>query len=130
MCLACENRACGVLTIQTFGSLNFLFQYGTATKFSRYIDNLFGFTTLLTESKYYISVLRYVSSNDIVYFSPHALFLQARMFVRINHQWDKHQKLSPDSPILYHFMKYNVLRKVYFITSIHRYYAAGTFRLD
>ena len=78
MCLACENRACGVLTIQTFGSLNFLFQYGTATKFSRYIDNLFGFTTLLTESKYYISVLKYVSSNDIVYFSPRALFLQAR----------------------------------------------------
>ena len=49
-----------------------------ATKFSRFVDNLFGFTILLTESKYYISVLRYVSSNDMVYFSLHALFLQAR----------------------------------------------------
>ena len=46
-------------------------------KFSRFVDNLFGFTTLLTESKYYISVLRCVSLNDMVYFSLHALFLQA-----------------------------------------------------
>ena len=65
-------------TFQTFGSHNFLFQYRTATKFSRFFDNLFGFTTLLTESKYYISILRYVSSKDMVYFSPHALFSQAR----------------------------------------------------
>ena len=65
-------------TFQSFGSHNFLFQYGTATKFSRFVDNLFGFTTLLTESKYYISVLRYVLSNDMVYFSPHALFSQAQ----------------------------------------------------
>ena len=48
-----------------------------ATKFSRVVNNLFGFTTLLTEFKYYISVLRYVSLNDTVYFSPHALFSQA-----------------------------------------------------
>ena len=61
-------------TFQTFSSYNFLFQFGTATKFSRFVINLFGFTTLLTESKYYISLLRYVSSNDAVYFSPHALF--------------------------------------------------------
>ena len=36
-----------------------------------------GFTTLLTESKYSISVWRYVLSNGMVYFSPHALFSQA-----------------------------------------------------
>jgi len=65
-------------TFQIFGSHNFLFQYGAATNFARFVDNLFGFTTLLTESKYYISLLRYVSSNDMVYFSPHALFSQAR----------------------------------------------------
>jgi len=65
-------------TFQTFGSHNFLFQYGMATKFSRFVDNLFGFIALLTESKYYISVLRYISSNGMVYFSPHALFLQAQ----------------------------------------------------
>ena len=52
-----------------------------ATKFSRFIDNLLGFTTLLTESKCYISVLRYVSLNDTTYFSPHALFLQARSHI-------------------------------------------------
>jgi len=38
-------------TFQNFGSHNFLFQYGTATKFSKFVVNLFGFTTLLTESK-------------------------------------------------------------------------------
>ena len=65
-------------TFQTFGSHNFIFKYGTAIKFSELVDNLFDFTKLLTESKYYISVLRYASSNDMVYFSPHALFLQAR----------------------------------------------------
>jgi len=66
-------------TFQIFGSHNFLFQYGIATKFfGRFVNKLFGFTTLLTESKYYISVLRYVSSNGMVYFSPHALFSQAQ----------------------------------------------------
>ena len=59
---ACENRACGLLKFQTLGSLNFLFQYGTATKFSKFVDNLFGFTTLLTKSKNYISILRCVLS--------------------------------------------------------------------
>ena len=29
-----------------------LFQYGVATKVSEFVDNLFGFTTLLTESKH------------------------------------------------------------------------------
>ena len=57
-------------TFQTFGFHNFLFQYGVATKISWFFDNLFGFTTLLTEFKYYISVLRYVSSNGMIYFSP------------------------------------------------------------
>jgi len=49
-----------------------------ATNFFRFVYNLFGFTTLLTESKYYISSLRYVSSIEMVYFIPHALFSQAR----------------------------------------------------
>jgi len=39
-------------TFQSFGSHNFLFQYGMATKVSDFVDNLFGFTTLLTESEY------------------------------------------------------------------------------
>jgi len=50
-----------------FGSHNFLFQYDAATKFLKFVDNLFGFATLPTKPKYYISVLRYVSSNDMVY---------------------------------------------------------------
>ena len=49
-----------------------------ATKLSRFVENLFGFTVLLTESIYYISVLRYVSSSNMVYFSPHALLSQAQ----------------------------------------------------
>jgi len=49
-----------------------------ATQFLEIVHNLTGFPTHLTEPKYYISVLRYVSSNHMVYFSPHALFLQAR----------------------------------------------------
>ena len=65
-------------TFQTFGSHNFLFKYGIATKISELVDNLFGFSLLLTESKCYISALRYVLSNDMVYFSPHALFSQAQ----------------------------------------------------
>ena len=68
-------------TFQTFGSHNFLFKYGIATKISELVDNLFGFRTLLTESKYYISALRYVLSNDMVYFSPHALFSQAQSHI-------------------------------------------------
>ena len=39
-------------TFQNFGFHNFLFQNGMATKISEPADNLFGFTTLLTESKY------------------------------------------------------------------------------
>jgi len=38
-------------TFQTFGYQNFLFQYGTATKISELVDNLFGFRTLLTKFK-------------------------------------------------------------------------------
>ena len=68
------------LTIQTFITHNFLLQYGTATQFSEIVHNLIGFPTHLTEPKY-ISVLRYVSSNHMVYFSSHALFLQARLHI-------------------------------------------------
>ena len=54
---AWKNRTCGLLkfdyTFQTFGSHNFLFQYGIAIKFSELVDNLFGFTNFLTESNYY-----------------------------------------------------------------------------
>ena len=39
-------------TFQTFIFHNILFQYGMAIKISEFADNLFGFTTLLTESKY------------------------------------------------------------------------------
>ena len=67
------------LTIfQTFVTHSFLLQYVMATQFSEILYNLTGFPTHLAEPKYYISALRYVSSNHMVYFSPHALFLQAR----------------------------------------------------
>ena len=68
-------------TFQTFVIHNSLFQYGMATQFSVIVHNLIGFPTHLTEPKYYISALRYVSSNHMVYFSPHALFLQARSHI-------------------------------------------------
>ena len=48
------------------------------TKFSKFVDNLFGFNKLLTESKYYISALRYVKSNNLADFRQHALFSQAQ----------------------------------------------------
>jgi len=38
-------------TFQTLGSHNFLSQHGMAIKISELVDNLFGFTMLLTESK-------------------------------------------------------------------------------
>jgi len=65
-------------TFQTFFTHTFLLQYGMATQFSEILHSLTGFPTHLTEPKYYISVLRYVSSNHMVYFSKHALFLQAQ----------------------------------------------------
>jgi len=67
-----------LISFQTFVTHNFLLQYDMATQFSEVVHNLTGFLTHLTECKYYISVLRYVSSNQIVYFNPHALLLQAR----------------------------------------------------
>ena len=70
-------------TFQTFVIHNFFFQYGMATQFSEIVHNLTGFQTHLTEPKYYISVLRYVSSNHMVYFSPHDLFSQARSQILI-----------------------------------------------
>ena len=43
-----------------------------------------GFPTHLTEPKYYISELRNnISSNHMVYFSPHALFLQAWSHIQV-----------------------------------------------
>ena len=51
-------------TFQTF-THNFLLQHGMATHFSEIVHNLTGFPTHLTEPKYYISVLRYVSSNYV-----------------------------------------------------------------
>ena len=68
-------------TFQTFVTRNFLLQYGMATQFSEIVHYLTGFPTHLTEPKYYISVFRYVSSNNMVYFSPHALFSQARSLI-------------------------------------------------
>ena len=68
-------------TFQTFVIYNFLLQYGMATQFSEIVHNLTGFPAYLTEPKYYISILRYVSSNHMVYFSQHALFLQAQSHI-------------------------------------------------
>ena len=65
-------------TFQNFVTYNFLLKYGMATQFLEIVHNLTGFLTHLTQPKYYISVLRYVSSNHMVYFSPHALFSQAQ----------------------------------------------------
>ena len=45
------------------------------------MHNLTGFPTNLKEPKYYISVLRYVSSNHVVHFSLHALFSQAQSHI-------------------------------------------------
>ena len=65
-------------TFQTFVTHNFLLQNGMATQFLEIVHTLIGFPTHLTQPKYYISALRYVSTNHMVYFSPHALFSQAR----------------------------------------------------
>ena len=54
-------------TFQTFVTHNFLLQYGMATQFSEIMHNLTGFPTHLTKPKYYISVLRYVSSNHDIF---------------------------------------------------------------
>ena len=66
-----------------FVTHNFLLQYGMATKVSEMVHNLTGFPTHLTETKYYISVLRYVPLNDKVYFSPNDLFSQARSHIHM-----------------------------------------------
>ena len=71
-------------TFQNFVTRTFLLQYGIATQFSEIVHNLTGFPTHLTELKYYISVLRYVSSNHMAYFSPHALFSQAWSQLKID----------------------------------------------
>ena len=65
-----------------------------ATKFSKFIDNLFGFNKLLTESKYYISALRYVESNNMAYFSPHALFSQAQSHIEKSKVYERRQLLQ------------------------------------
>ena len=70
-------------TFQTFVTHNFLLQYGMASQLSEIVHNLTVFPTLLTEPKYYISVLRYVSSNHKAYFGPHAMFSQARSHIII-----------------------------------------------
>ena len=71
-------------TFQTFVTHNVLLQHGVATQFSEIAHNLTGFLTHLTEQKYYISVLKYVSSNHMIYFSPHALFSQARSHIKFS----------------------------------------------
>ena len=79
---ACKNRSYmgsqNFTTFLTFVTHDFLLRYGMATQFSDVVYNLTGFLTHFTKPKYYISVLRYVSSNQMIYFSPYALFLQAR----------------------------------------------------
>ena len=57
--------------------ITFLLQYCIATQFSEIVHNSTGLPTHLTEPKYYISALRYASSNHMVYFSPHALYTRS-----------------------------------------------------
>ena len=85
----------GSTTFQNLVTHNFLLQYGMATQFSEILHNLTGFPTHLTEPKYYISVVRYVSSNHNVYFSPHTLFSQARSQIHI------YQLLTSDKHVLF-----------------------------
>ena len=66
-----------LINFQNFVTHNSLFQYSMPAQFSESVHNLTGFLTHLTEPKYYIVVLTYVSSNHMVYFSSHALFSQA-----------------------------------------------------
>ena len=68
-------------TFQTFVTHNVLLQYGMAIQFSGIVHNLTGFPSHFTEPKCYISVLRCVSSNQMVYFSPYAPFLQAQSHI-------------------------------------------------
>ena len=51
-------------TFQTFVTHNFLLQCGMATQCLEIVHNLTGFPTHLTQPKYYISALRYVSSKS------------------------------------------------------------------
>ena len=57
-------------TFQIFVTSNFLLQYGMATQFSEIVRNLTGFPTHLTEPKYYIAVLRYISHGIFLAHMP------------------------------------------------------------
>jgi len=81
-------------TFQTFVTRNFSLQYGMATQFSQIVHNLTGFPTHLAEPKCYITVLRYVSSNHLIYFSPHALFWQARSHIISAKFWFNQQLIT------------------------------------
>jgi len=83
---ACRNSSQNLTTFQTSVTHNFLLQYGVATQFLKIVHNLTGFPTQFTEPKYYISELRYFSSNHMVYFSPHALFSQGRSYITLWHR--------------------------------------------
>ena len=65
-------------TFQTFGFHNFLFQYGTATKFQSLLIIYLASKHCLQTIQLNFSIEIYVLSNKMVHFSPHALFSQAR----------------------------------------------------
>ena len=69
-------------TFQTFVTHNFLLKFGMATQILEVVHNLTGFSTHLTEPKYYISVLRYVSSNHIMpcYRRPGQIFISVFLY--------------------------------------------------
>ena len=52
-----------------------------ATQFSEIVHNLTGLPKHFTEPKYYVSALRYVSLNHMVYISLHALISQAQSYI-------------------------------------------------
>jgi len=118
---ACKNRACGLLKFDyfsNFGSCNFLFQCDTATKISRFVDNLFCITTLLTENPNtpFQHWDNYVSSNDMVCFSPHALFSQARSHMTLTSE--KEREILFLEGLLQHCTKF-VKHGWIFITRVH-----------
>ena len=72
---ACENMSCGLSNF-CYSLLFTPIWYGHTI-----FRDCAQFNWLSNTSKYYISVLRYVSSNHMVYFSPRALFSQARSHI-------------------------------------------------
>ena len=80
MWLGLQKQVMWALKIRIFATCYFLLLFSDYKIFR----NLSGFPIHLTEPKYYILVMRYVSSNHTVYYSPHALFSQAWSHIPIS----------------------------------------------